>query len=184
MAGGGKGTRPSRRALLVGAGVAVAACTVVGTFILVAGEPAPLRDLERAEEAGTAAERATRDLSENLDRIASNLAAGAQLSEQGAEIEQLTQRQRRSLVELADLLRGQLPSLRATTAELRATRQSSAQVAELGARQTELVERAVTALKQVRALARSAGTTSAELARQSVDGARLAEDAQRAFSEP
>jgi methyl-accepting chemotaxis protein len=185
MAGRGGGRSISRRtfAVLVGA-LVILGTAAVAALVVTGDDPGPLEDLERADRAGAAAQRATRALSENLDRIAENLAAGADLSGQGQEIHELTERQRGSLEDLAALLRGQLRSLRATAGELRATQQSSNQVARLGERQTALVKRAVDALRRLRDLARSAGETSTEIARQSVYGARLAEDAQRAFSEP
>jgi hypothetical protein len=186
MAAGGPGDEELMERRWVVAIVVAVALAGTGTAVLLlrGGKPAALEDVERAQRAGTEAQRETRRLTENLDRIASNLEAGADLSSQSAEIEDLTNAQGRSLEKLAALLRGQLRSLQKTVASLKGTKSSSAGVARLGERQTRIVAHAVAALRRLEDLAREAGATTARITRQTIYGARLAEDSQRAFSGP
>lgn len=172
-----------RRWIVVGAAFLLLAGG--GALLVLGGDkPAPLRQLDEAQRSGDAAQDATERLTDNLERIADNLAAGSDLSAQGAEIQELTTEQRRSVEELAALLRAQLHSLDETVGSLKGTKRSSAAVAELGERQAAVVARAVAALRRLEELAGSAVASTGRVARQALYGARLAEDSQRSFSEP
>ena len=170
--------------MAVAAAAAVLGGGATAALVLRSDRPAALDQLDRAARAGDEAQEATNRLTDNLDRIAANLKAGAGLSSQSDEIEDLTRDQRRSLTKLAALLRSQLASLRQTERSLRGTSKSSAGVAALGERQTRVIARALAALRRVKGYARTAGAASGRIARLAVYGARLAEDSQKAFSGP
>jgi hypothetical protein len=161
---------------LVGAG-AVA-------LVLTRGESRTLEQLGRAQRAGSRARELSADVADNLERLASNLRAGAELGTKSERIHDLTSRQRFSLEELIRLLRAQLEAIDRSASLVERTRRSSASLAEISETQARLIRRAVRALRRLRATAAEAGAISADVAVKAVYGARLAEDSQRAFSRP
>ena len=157
-----------------------------GAFALTAltGSPEPVQDLERASQAGERAQATSAEIVENLETIAENLEAGTNFSEQSEEIHGLTQRQEESLRALADVLRSQLGSLQETQRSLRGTRSAVVGVARLGARQQQLLDRALSALEEIEAFAERASKQSSDFAWRAKYGARLAEDSRDSFSGP
>ena len=166
------------------AGAAVVGAAGVIVVASLGGPPEPVEDLERASEAGERAQAASAEIVENLERIAENLESGADFSEQSEEIHGLTERQERSLHELADILESQLASLRETQRSLQGARTAVTGVARLGARQQELLDRALAALDRIEAFAQRASKQSSNFAWRALYGARLAEDSRDSFSRP
>lgn len=162
------------------------AVLAIGTAAVIAlaqpEEPDALRDLQRAQEAGERAGSASDQIVANLERIESNLHAGVGLSEKTDQIHDLTERQGKSLENLADLLRDQLNVLRETTESLEGTHTSARGIGRLGAEQLAILNRTLGHLRELRSSAAYATRTSGELARLAIYGARLAEDSQKRFS--
>ena len=146
--------------------------------------PEPVEDLERASEAGERAQNTSAEIVENLEAIVENLEAGAGFSEKSEEIQGLTKRQGQSLRDLADILESQLESLEKTQRSLRGTRTAIAGVARMGARQQQLLERALSALERIGTFAERASKQSSDFAWRALYGARLAEDSRDSFSGP
>ena len=144
--------------------------------------PEEVEQLERASEAGERAQSTSAEIVENLEAIAAHLEAGRNFPEQSAEIQSLTRRQEQSLRELAGILQSQLKSLRETQESLSGTRAAVTGVAELGAEQQALLERALAALERIESFAQRASERAADFAWRARYGARLAEDSQRSFS--
>lgn len=167
--------------------IALALVVTIGAVasILVLREtesPAPLEQLERAQKKGAQAQASGADIASNLDRIAGHIEAGQDLSKETDAIHRLTARQRRSLVDVLNLLRGQLDSLGRTRTTLSELQGSAAALARLGARQKAVIAESVEALRELDRFARRAAVTSATFARNAVYGARLAEDSSQRFS--
>jgi hypothetical protein len=159
---------------------------LLAAVLLGGGPSAPedLGELERATEAGSRAQLQSERITENLERIAENLEQGAQLGETSSEIHDLTEKQRDSLSDLADLLRGQLASIRRSSRYLEASSESAAGVERIGAIESRRIRRTLASLRSLERATRSAVTRSASLARQAIYGARLAEDSAEAFERP
>ena len=170
------------RLLPIVAVVAIAGAVALG--LRGGDEPEAVTDLRRAREAGEQVGSASRRIVENLERIESNLRAGADISEKGSTIHDLTTRQQRSLENLVGLLREQLDTLRRTKSSLEGTRRSASEVGELGAEQLRILQRTFAALEDLKADVGFATRTSGELSRLALYGARLAEDSQRRFEGP
>jgi hypothetical protein len=172
------------RARWIVAGVLVAGAG--GAIALQVAEPAPpdLSDLDRAGRQGEAAATQSERITENLERIAENLEAGADLGETSEEIHDLTERQQRSLGDLADLLRGQLGSIRRTSDRLAESQESAQGVERVGEVERERIQETLSSLRVLEAATRGAVARSADLARQAIYGARLAEDSADSFSRP
>ena len=166
--------------------LAAAALSLVATGFLVlrdAEEPDELAQLERAERAGDRAQTQSERIEEALLRIAENLEAGSRLTEQSAQIHDLTERQQASLRDLADLLRDQLAVLERSRSHLEGSRTSTAGLAEVSEAQAALIADAVGSLQQLRGYVASATASSADLAHKAEYGARLAKDSQRRFDQ-
>ena len=165
--------------------LAILAIATAGLIALTRSEePAALRDLERAQEAGESAGSAGENIVANLERIEDNLEAGADLSDKSDEIKDLTTRQRKSLEALVVLLRDQLDTLERTRASLKETRDTAADVRRLEAKQLAVLRTTLDALERLRGNVAFATRTSGELSRLALYGARLAEDSQERFSDP
>ena len=161
------------------------ALAVAGALYSQTGDPEPPADLQQLEEAGEAGSRASRQrdrITRSLERIAENLEAGAGLSEASDEIHELTERQQRSLADLADLLQGQLDSIRRTGEILDTSEESARNVEAIGEAERERIQGTIASLRILEDATRSAVARSADLARQAVYGARLAEDSADSFS--
>ena len=161
---------------------AVLVAVVAGVLWAARGGEDDLADLERAERSGRRAQSSGDVIADNLDRLAENLEAGSRLAGQSEQIGRLTRRQQRSLENLTSLLEDQLAELRRTAGAIGGTSRSSERVARLSEAQAAQVKAAVAALRRLRTFAAEASASSADLARQAVYGARLAEDSQRSFS--
>jgi methyl-accepting chemotaxis protein len=167
--------------------LSIALTAVLATALIAGGDPrAPgdLDELERASEAGSEAQLQSERITQNLERIAENLEDGAQLEEASSEIHELTEKQRESLSELADVLRGQLASIRRSSRFLERSSESAAGVERIGDVESRRIRRTLAALRSLERATRSAVTRSANLARQAIYGARLAEDSADAFERP
>ena len=166
---------------VVGAAVALG----VGVYGLTSlTSPEPVEDLERASEAGERAQNTSAEIVANLEAITENLEAGAGFAEKSDEIQGLTERQRKSLRDLAAVLRSQLESLEEAQQSLEGARSAVTGVARLGARQQRLLDRALGALGSIEAFAERASDRSADFAWRAIYGARLAEDSRDSFSSP
>ncbi len=167
----------SRRNLLVVSFAALAiAAGVVSVMTL--RPPKDLADLQAsADRASEGSERIT----ENLQRLADNLEAGASLPGDTEAIHALTIKQQDSLERLADLLEQQLDSIAASAQALEDTQTSTDELAELSEAQAAILQRAVAALEDLKSFAASAARLSAEVATSARYGARLAIDSQEAF---
>jgi hypothetical protein len=172
------------RARWIVAGIVGAA--TVGLLALNAADPAPpdLDELERAGRAGDKAQTQSERITDNLERIAENLEAGANLSESSEEIHALTEKQQRSLADLADLLRGQLESIQRTGQQLEESQESAESVERIGRIETQRIKETLASLRILEAATQQAVERSADLARQAIYGARLAEDSAESFSRP
>lgn len=172
------------RARWIAAGVFAA--VVAGAVLLQQADPAPpdLDDLDRAGRAGDRAQTQSERITDSLERIARNLEAGADLAETSEEIHSLTERQQRSLADLAELLRGQLGSIRRTSERLEESQESARSVERIGEIETERIRETLGSLRILEAATRGAVERSADLARQAIYGARLAEDSADSFSRP
>lgn len=151
------------------------------------GGPSAPVDLEKLEEAGRAgaeAQEHSARITENLNEIAENLEAGGRLTETSSEIHELTEQQRASLTDLADLLRRQLDSIRRTGRHLAQSERSALGVERIGERERRRITGTLESLRRLERATLAAVTRSANLARQAVYGARLAEDSADAFGRP
>ena len=171
------------RARWVAAGLVVAA---TAGFFVMQSDPAPpdLDELDRAARAGDQAATQSERITDSLERIAENLEAGADLSETSEEIHDLTERQQRSLADLADLLRGQLDSIKRTGEQLAESQESAQGVERIGRIETQRIKETLASLRILEDATRGAVERSADLARQAIYGARLAEDSAESFSRP
>jgi hypothetical protein len=150
------------------------------------GSSAPdhLDELDRASEAGSQAQAHSERITENLERIAENLEEGARLGETSAEIHDLTEKQRASLSNLAELLRGQLASIRRSGRFLARSQESARGVERIGEIESRRIEETLASLRTLERATRGAVMRSANLARQAIYGARLAEDSADSFERP
>lgn len=164
----------------------VVAVAVAAVIVASSGDEGPgaLDDLERASRAGEEAQGSSQEIAENLERIAANLRAGSDLPEQSDEIRDLTAKQRRSLRQLAEILRAQLDALRRTSRSVAGTRSEVAGVTRLSRRQEALLDDALSALESLESFAQEASALSQRFAHRARYGARLAEDSRDAFSGP
>jgi hypothetical protein len=174
----------SGRARWIAAGVLVATTTSLAAFRMAAPAPPDLSDLDRAGRQGEKAQNQSERITESLERIAENLEAGAHLAETSEEIHALTEKQQQSLADLADLLRGQLDSIRRTGERLAESQDSAQSVERIGEIETERIKETLSSLRILEAATRGAVERSADLARQAIYGARLAEDSAESFERP
>jgi methyl-accepting chemotaxis protein len=160
----------------------VVAAAIAGPLLLSDESPfEELEDLERAQESSEeAADRSDR-IRKSLEEIANNLKAGAGLSSSGDRIEELTSEQRRSLLELVDVLETQLGVLDRSSKLVDETTGSTETLADISETQAENLEDTIDVLRNIEDLAAEASGSSADLARQARYGARLAEDSKDAF---
>lgn len=173
-------SRRSRAALAAVAALAVGA----GAWALWGPQPSPPRDLSRLESSGRRTDAATEEIIDNLRAIAAHLRRGEGLARTSGEIRSLTDRQRRSLQELAALLRAQVHYLERSRRSVGSARRMTSGLVRLSARRARALRAAVAALEELEAFARRAGRVSRSVARRARYGARLAEDSQRRFSGP
>ena len=164
--------------------VAVAlSAAVAAPFVFGGEEPLEqLNELERAQRAGEKASTRSDEIRQSLEDIAANLKAGSELSSRGDKIEDLTSRQQDSLRELVDVLKAQLEVLDRSSALVGETTESTTSLAELSSEQSAALKKAVGVLRDIEGFAATAGTRSANLARQALYGARLAEDSADSFN--
>jgi DNA-binding transcriptional MerR regulator len=177
-------TRRLRSPLVAAGAAGVLLVLGIAALASVSGKPEPLRDLERAEQAGESVRRSSADLVADLDRISENLEAGFDLRETTGSIHALTEKQVASLDEVARLLRKQISELERTLSQLRGTRSTADSIEGLSAEQSQILARTIDTLKKLRTMARLSSATSADLAVAARYGARLAEDSRRAFATP
>jgi methyl-accepting chemotaxis protein len=162
--------------------VVVLVAAVAGPVFL-GGDPSfdGLEDLERAQEKGEEAASSSDRIRKSLEEIAENLREGSGISGKGDRIEELTAEQRRSLQDLVAVLETQLGVLDRSSGLVGETTESTTSLAEISERQAQNLEEAIAVLRDIEDLAAEASASSADMSRQALYGARLAEDSEDAF---
>ena len=83
-----------------------------------------------------------------------------------------------------DLLRGQLDSIQRTGEQLEESQESAESVERIGQIETQRIKETLASLRILEAATQRAVERSADLPRQAIYGARLAEDSAESFSRP